>query len=125
MSIFQTAFKHRKDREIVRLVEERRVIGEVMDLHLYKNQKYAPWDYYIHPSSLNWASRPEAQLKKMMGKRRNDAPLIKTFRLGDIIHDDIQGLLNECLFKWCNAEQHFESKRLFFRGTPDLFGYVS
>lgn len=120
--MFGSSVKDWKARECKERLKNNNVFTIEIDEHLVRTQKFTPADGFVHPSSLNWNSKPETQVKKLLTKRRQAASLLRIFRLGDLIHEDIQSLLSDHCFVKTYIERHIEVPKIFFRGTPDLLG---
>lgn len=81
------------------------------------------WDGMIHPSSLDWSAKPEAQFSRMINKHKHVADTLKRFRLGNIIHKDFEKALHEGFFGGKGQrEDGIRDERTLFQGTPDIFG---
>lgn len=90
------------------------------------NRKDHTWDGYIHPSQLNWRSKPETQASKLINKGKT--PLVgdplRAFMVGDHIHDQVEKMVKRHIFSTGYAEVPLVVKKWLFKGTADYVGYT-
>lgn len=108
-----------QDRELRDSLKAGRFLQTYLDKYIMKMTPNKEWDNMIHPSYLNWDKAPEVQVDNLIrkGSQRLGINAHRNFRLGDLLHNDVQDAL-ETTTEFV-AEVGYFSQKWLFAGTCD------
>lgn len=113
ISVETTGKYHMKD-----LLSQGKIVQHYLDKAIETQCQDKEWDGYIHPSLLDWGKTSKAQFSSHLNKSyRKPIEAKRRFRFGDLVHYDIQDLLNMTLEGI--PEVRFSDEKYKFHGTCD------
>lgn len=117
------SLNQREKVELRQRLKDKTVLSATTENFLVASSRKSSWDGYVHPSSLDWNSAVDTQMKSLRKEFVPSVFTLKRMAVGSIIHNYIQHLQHESFFAGkSHREVHITSDKLLFRGTPDQYG---